>query len=61
MINTIFRLSLRNRRNNVLFNIDTEDNFIFQRFTIKVNLFPERINRLRITVNKYKIYIYGRH
>jgi hypothetical protein len=61
IINIIFRLPQGNRKINVLFNIDTEDNFIFQRLTIKINLFPERVNRLRVTVNEYKIYIYNRH
>jgi hypothetical protein len=61
MIDTILRLPQGNRKINALFNIGAEDNFIFQRLTIEVNLFPEYINRSEITVNKYKIYIYGNY
>jgi hypothetical protein len=61
MVNTIFRLSQKNRRVNVLFDIDIEDNFIFQRLTVEVNLLPKCVNRSEITIDEYKIYIYGRH
>jgi hypothetical protein len=61
MMNTIFRLPQGNRRISVLFNIDAEDNFIFQRLTIEINLPSKRMDRSRITINKYKIYIYSRY
>jgi hypothetical protein len=61
IIDTIFRLPQKNRRISALLNIDTEDNFIFQRLIIEINLFPKRMNRSGITVDKYRIYIYGRH
>jgi hypothetical protein len=34
---------------------------MFQRLAIKINLPPERVNRLKITINKYKIYIYSNY
>jgi hypothetical protein len=61
IINTIFRLSQRNRRISVLFNINIKDNFIFQRLTVKINLPSKYINRSGVTVDRYKIYIYSRY
>jgi hypothetical protein len=59
IIDTILRLSQKNRKISVLLNTDIKDNFIFQRLTVEINLFSERVNRSEVTVDKYKIYIYS--
>jgi hypothetical protein len=61
IVNTIFRLPQKNRKISALYNIDIDDNFIFQRLAIEINLLSERVDHSEITVNKYKIYIYSRH
>jgi hypothetical protein len=61
IVNTILRLSQRNRRISVLLDIDVKDNFIFQRLAVEINLLSERINRSGITINEYKVYIYSRY
>jgi hypothetical protein len=61
IVNTVLRLPQKNRKNSALLNIGAENNFISQRLTIKINLFPKRIDRSKITIDKYKIYIYNNH
>jgi hypothetical protein len=61
IMNTILRLSQRNRRISVLLDINAEDNFIFQRLTIEINLLSKCVDRSEITINRYKIYIYDRY
>jgi hypothetical protein len=46
IIDTVFRLPQKNCRISILFDIDIEDNLIFQRLIVKFRLFPERVDRL---------------
>jgi hypothetical protein len=61
IIDTILRLSQKNRKISVLLNTDIKDNFIFQRLTVEINLFSKYMNRSEVTIDGYKIYIYNRH
>jgi hypothetical protein len=61
MVNTILRLPQENRKISALFDIDTEDNFISQRLTVEINLPSKYVDRSKITIDEYKIYIYDRY
>jgi hypothetical protein len=60
-MDTILRLPQGNCKISALFDIDAENNFIFQQLAVEVNLLSERVNRSEITIDGYKIYIYNRY